>query len=213
MQTASKRPTGEPRIIAGTRQRLGRRLGLEPYYTVVERSDDVLRLVSRPKANQGGALPILVGGAALLLVAVFVAGTGLATAASGAGFAVAGLAAVVAGLFSVLGYQRLVGGYAVLTTHNTIVCDREASAITFRQGGKVGVERAQSLRFSQIGGLRLRRRPLATGWPLRQVRPIIALELVVGDEAWVVDTAVDPEALRPVAEALSVILQLEFARA
>ncbi len=208
----AKLAQGQPRTVGGTRQQLGRRLGREPYYTVAERTADCLRLVSRPALNRVAAWRLLVGGGGLVLVAVVVAVSGLISAATGAGFAVASLAAVVAGLFGLLGYQRLLGGYAILTTYNRIRCDREAATLTFHQGSKVGAERTQVLTFTQISGLRLRRRALATGWPLRQVRPTIALELVVGAEFWVIDSATDPEALRPTAEALAALLQRTFAR-
>ncbi len=206
------RRQSQPRSLGGTRQRLGRRLGREPYYTVAERTADRLRLVSRPALNRVAALRLLVGGGGLVVVALVVAVSGLISAATGAGFAVASLAAVVAGLFGLLGYQRVVGGYAILTTYNRILCDREAATITFHQGSNVGVERTQVLAFNQISELRLQRQALATGWPLPQVRPIIALELGVGAERWVVDSATDPEALRPTAEALSALLQRAFAR-
>jgi hypothetical protein len=205
--------SSEARTIEGDRQRLGRRLGHEPYYTVAERSASLLRLESRPEANRATGLRVLAGAAAMLAVAAVVAVSGLVSAASGAGFAVAALAAVIAAIFGGLGYQRAVGGYAVLTTRNTIVCDREAASVTFRQGSKVGPERIQILPFARVSELRLRRRPLASGWPVSRVRPIIALELRVGEQVWVVDTAADAEALRPTAEGLSEVLGREFAQA
>ncbi|HMQ33205.1 MAG TPA: hypothetical protein PKD53_20905 [Chloroflexaceae bacterium] len=202
----------QPASEEAARQRLGRRLGVEPYYVVAERGPGLLRLESRPGANRAAGLRVLAGAAALLLVAAVVAVSGLASAATGSGFAVAALAAVVAGLLGGLGYQRALGGYAVLTTGNSIVCDAAAGAITYTQRSRVGAARDQRLAFAQVDELRLRRRPLATGWPLRRVRPIVAVELVVGPHVWVVDTAADPEALRPAAEGLAEVLGREFAR-
>lgn len=201
----------ELRLIEGDRQRLGRRLGREPYYVVAERGPGLLRLESRPEANRGAGRRVLAGAGALLLVGAVVVVSGLTSAATGAGFAVAALATVVGALCGALGYQRAVGGYAVLTTRNSVICDGAAGTITFRQGSKVGAERAQVLSFARVDGLRLRRRPLAEGWPVRRVRPVVAIELLAGDQVWVVDTAADPEALRPAAEGLSAVLGREFA--
>lgn len=204
--------TSEPTPIDRPTQRLGRRLGLEPFYRVAERAPGHMRLESRPELNKGPGLRILAGAAALLLVAVLIAISGLVSAAGGAGFAVAGLAAGVAGLLGGLGYQRAAGGYAVLTARNSIVCDAAAATITYSQGSRVGAERTQSIGFAQVAELRLRRRPLATGWPIRQVRPIVALELLVGDQIWVIDSAADPEQLRPAAEGLAEVLGRDLAR-
>ena len=104
----------ELRLIEDDRQRLGRRLGREPYYVVAERGPGLLRLESRPEANRGAGLRILAGAGALLLVGAVVVVSGLTSAATGAGFAVAALATVVGALFGALGYQRAVGGYAVV---------------------------------------------------------------------------------------------------
>jgi hypothetical protein len=196
----------ETQMISGSQQRLGRRLGLEPYYTVAEQSEALLRLESRPEANRKVGMAIIGLGVALLLVGVLLALSGLINAAAGSGFAVAALAAVLAGLIGGFGYQRIVGGYAILSTRNQIICDAEEGTITFWQGSKVGRARAQQLFLAQVSGLRLRRRPLAVGWPLRRVRPIVALELSVADQIWLVDSAADAEALRPSAEGLATVL-------
>jgi hypothetical protein len=196
----------ETQLITGTQQRLGRRLGLEPYYELVEQSEALLRLASRPEANRTPGLVLLGLGVTLMVVGLAMALSGLISAIAGAGFAVAALAAVLAGLIGGFGYQRIIGGYAILTTRNQIICDRAEGTITFWQGSKVGRARAQRLFFAQVGGLRLRRRPLVVGWALRRVRPIIALEMSVGDQIWIIDSATDAEALRPSAESLAAIL-------
>lgn len=194
-------------VQAGERQRVGRRLGLEPYYEIAERGPGRLRLESRPAANRRAGLAIMAGGAALLLAATLVAGSGLLAAASGAGFAAAALAAVVGGLLGALGYQRALGGYAVLTTRNTVLADADSGTLTLTQVNRVASARSQQLPFARIQGLRLRRRPLAVGWPLRRVRPIIALELITATgEIWVVDSAGEVEELRAAAESLSEVL-------
>jgi len=188
---------------AAPRQRLGRRLGLEPYYVVAERGGGRLRLESRPEANRGPGLGILGVGVAMLLVGAVVVVSGALAGSAGGGFAVTAVSAVIGGLLAGLGFQRAAGGYAVVTTRNTIVADGAAQSITFIQTNRVAGERTQALPFPRIDGLRLRRRPLAVGRLLRRVRPIVALELLAGPEVWVVDSAEDAEALRPAAEGLS----------
>ncbi|MCX7791871.1 MAG: hypothetical protein N2378_14620 [Chloroflexaceae bacterium] len=199
----------KPITIEGTQQRLGRRLGESPYYRVVERGPGRLELESRPELNRPTALAIIGGGAALLVVAVLIALSGLISAGLGTGFAGAALSAVLGGLLGGLGYQRLVGGYAVLTTRNRIVIDAGEQTITFTQSSRVGKAREQRVPFNRVSGLRLRRRPLAAGL-LRRVRPIVALELIVGAQVWIVDSAADAAELREVAVAVAEALGREF---
>jgi hypothetical protein len=191
-------------------QRIGRRLGVEPYYRVVEASDGVARLESRPELNRGPGRRILAGGVALLTVAALVAFSGLYAAAVGVGFAAAALGAVVGGLLGAVGYQRTLGGYAVLTTLNRIAIDRTAGAVTFTQGNRVAPERTQRLPLDQVAGLRLRRRAMRQGLA---ARPVVALELLARDGGvWIVDSAAEPEELRGAAEALTGALDLELER-
>lgn len=197
----------------GAQQRLGRRLGSAPYYTIAERGPGRLRLESRPEANRGPGRRIMAGGIALVAVAVVVIVSAVFASSTGAGLAPAAFGAVVGGLLGALGYQRAYGGYAVLTTRNTIVADAAAAAVTFTQGGRVSRERTQRLAFAAIGSLRLRRRPYLSGALLRRERPVVALELVVaGGNVWIVDSAEDPEELRATALALSEVLGMELAR-
>lgn len=193
--------------LATQHQRVGRRLGLEPYYTVTTQDHECLQLTSRPEANRTMAFTTIAVGTTLMIVGLSLALSGIASATAGAGFGVAAIAALLAGLIGGFGYQRIIGGYAILTTHNRITCDRSAGTITFWQDSKIGRAREQRLFFAQINGLRLRRRPLAVGWPLRRVTPIVALELTVNDQIWVIDSASDPEALRPAAEGFATILE------
>lgn len=193
-------------------QRLGRRLGLTPYYNLSEHGAQRLRLESRPEANRRPGLAIIALGVALLLLAALIAISGLLAATRGAGFAVGAAAAVVAGLLGGPGYQRVMGGYAVLSTHNSIVADTASATLRFDQRNRLAGERTQALRFAQIEALRLRRRPLLVGWPFRRAQPIVVLELLVGTQVWVVDSAIQPEQLRPAAEALSEILGMGFSQ-
>ena len=188
----------EALMLSGDVQRIGRRLGLEPYYTVAEQSELRLRLESRPTANQSVGRLTIATGLLLLLVGLIIAISGLLSATTGSGFTVVAFAAVLAGLIGGFGYQRMIGGYAILTTQNSISCDAESGTITFRQCSRVGRGRAQRLFFAQVSGLQLRRRPLLAGGVLRRIEPIVVLELLVADQIWIVDSATDPEALRPV---------------
>lgn len=200
----------ETLMLSGNEQRIGRRLGLEPYYTVVEQSELRLHLVSRPNANQSVGRLMITTGLLILLIGLIVAISGLVSAATGSGFAVAAFAAVLAGLIGGFGYQRMVGGYAILTTQNSISCDAESGTITFQQQSRIGRDRAQRLSFAQVRGLQFRRRPLLSGGLLRRIEPIVVLELLVADQIWIVDSATDLEALRPTAEALATILKQSF---
>ncbi|RRR71086.1 MAG: hypothetical protein EI684_12055 [Candidatus Viridilinea halotolerans] len=202
----------ETQLLTAQEQRVGRRLGLEPYYTLEAYDDANLHLASRPNANHAVGRLTIGGGFTLMILGLALALSGIASAASGAGFGVAALAAAIAGLMGSFGYQRMLGGYAILTTENRIVCDRSAGTVTFWQKSNVGRARAQRLFFAQISGLRLRRRPLATGWPLRRMVPIVALELLVDNQIWVIDSAADAEALRPVAEGFATLLERPFQR-
>lgn len=198
---------------AGPRQRLGRRLGLEPYYTVAERGPGRLRLESRPEANRGPGQRIVAGGLALLAVAALIIFSAVIAVVGGMGFAPGALGAVLGGLLGAFGYQRAYGGYAVLTTRNAVVADAADAAVTFTQGNRVAPERTQRLAFAQIGALRLRRRSYLAGALVRRETPVVALELVAAyGEVWIVDSAADPELLRDAAEGLSAVLGMELAR-
>lgn len=192
------------------RQRLGRRLGLEPYYEVAERGPGRLRLESRPGANRRPGLAILGTGIVMLVVGAVLVVSGALAGTGGAGFGVMALSAVVGGLLAGLGFQRAAGGYAVLTTRNTVEADAGAGELRFAQVNRLAGERRQALPYAAISGLRLRRRPLATGLLLKRVRPIVALELLAGDELWVVDSASGAEELRPAAEGLVEALGVEL---
>ncbi|NNJ13429.1 hypothetical protein EKD04_024185 [Chloroflexales bacterium ZM16-3] len=188
------------------RQRVGRRLGLTPYYQIGERGAGRLVLESLPGANRAPGYRLAAVGVALILVAALILISGLIANTQGAGFGVAALAAGVAGLLGNFGMRRAIGGYAVITTSNQIVVDAAQGSLTFVQTSRVGKERRQSLAFSQVSAIRLRRRPLLIGTLLRQMRPIIAVELLVGPEIWVVDSAESGDDLQEVAAAIHAML-------
>ncbi|MBX0330750.1 hypothetical protein K2Z83_24135 [Oscillochloris sp. ZM17-4] len=188
------------------RQRVGRRLGLTPYYRIGERGPGRLVLESLPDANRGPGYRIAAGGAALILAAALILISGLIANTQGAGFGVAALAAIVAGVLGSLGMRRAIGGYAAITTSNQIIADADDASLTFIQVSRVGKPRRQILAFDQVRAIRLRRRPLMVGSLLRQVRPIVALELVVGADIWVVDSAENGGDLQVVAAALQELI-------
>ncbi|MEI7770270.1 MAG: hypothetical protein WCI67_09800 [Chloroflexales bacterium] len=191
------------------RQRVGRRLGLTPYYQIAERGAGRLRLESRPEANRAAGYRIAALGAGLILAAAAVIGSGVIASGQGGGFGVAAISAVIAGLLGSLGARRAIGGYAVLTTSNQISADAAEEDLTFTQSSRVGKARRQSLAFAQIGAIRLRRRPLLVGALLRRVRPIVVLELLVGPEVWVLDSAESGDDLQEVAAALHAVMGRE----
>ncbi|MBP1467081.1 hypothetical protein EYB53_015305 [Candidatus Chloroploca sp. M-50] len=204
--------SAEERTVSGLQQRIGRRLSVEPYYMLVEQSPERVELASRSDANRSVGMRVVAGGAAMIVVALIIAVSGLWSAGAGSGFAVAALASVIGGLLGGLGFQRMLGGYAILTTYNTLVADAEAQTLVLRQASRVGAARTQLLRFHQITSLRLNRRPLAVGWPIRRLQPIVALELLVGDHVWVIETAADAGDLVALAQALATVLEKEFVR-
>ncbi|MEI7643231.1 MAG: hypothetical protein WCJ55_02875 [Chloroflexales bacterium] len=191
------------------RQRVGRRLGLVPYYQIVEREDGRLRLESPPGSNRAAGYRIIALGTTLTLAAAAIIGSGVISSAQGSGFSVAAISAVIAGLLGSFGVQRAIGGYAVLTTRNQIIADATAEDLTFIQASRVGKSRCQSIAFAQIGAIRLRRRPLLAGTLLRRMRPIVALELLVGPEVWVLDSAESGDDLQEIAAALHNVMGRE----
>jgi hypothetical protein len=188
---------------------VGRRLGLISYYQIIEHGHGRLRLESQPMANRAAGYRIIALGSALILVAAAVVGSGVLASGQGIGFGVAAISAVIAGLLGSLGVQRVIGGYAVLTTRNQIIADAAEEDLTFIQASRVGKARRQSLAFAQIGVIRLRRRPLLVGSLLRRMRPIVTLEILVGPEVWVVDSAENGDDLQEVAAALHKVMGRE----
>jgi hypothetical protein len=180
-----------------------------PYYQIVERGEVRLRLESLPGANRAAGYRIIALGVGLILVAVAIIGSGVLFSGQGGGFSVAAISAVIAGLLGSLGVQRAIGGYAVITTGNQIIADAVEEDLTFIQASRVGKARRQSLAFAQIGTIRLRRRPLLVGTLLRRMRPIVALELLVGPEVWVLDSAENGDDLQEVAAALHEVMGRE----
>jgi hypothetical protein len=199
------------RTITGSRQRLGRRLALTTYYQINEQRDDYLQCESFANANQQAGIGILAGGAVLMLLAVVIVFSGFSAGAQGGGFGAYAIATIIGGLLAGFGYRQIVGGYAVMTTRNTLIADGAEQELRLEQTNRIAGERIQRIGFAQISGVRLRRRPLIIGRILRRVIQIVALEIIVDEEhVWVIDTDIEVEQLRPIAEGLSTVLQREL---
>ncbi|WP_322489790.1 hypothetical protein [Chloroflexus sp.] len=192
------------------RQRLGRRLGLTPYYQVVVAEPDRVHLRSYPQANRAAALPLFVGGGVLMAIAVVALLAGVLASLQELGFATAGLSAAAGGLFGGLAIQRLIGGYAIATTANEITLDAET--FTIRQISRVGRPREQQIDRAAITGLRLRPYRIVAGGLVRRLQPVLAFELLVGDEVWIIDSAVVPAALQPLVNAMVLALGMPVER-
>jgi hypothetical protein len=186
------------------RQRIGRRLGVVPYYRIAEQAPDQLGLVAQSELNRPAGRRILLIGVLLLILATVLLISGAVAAGQGAGFGPVAITVALGGLFGGFGMQRIVGGRAVLSVRNRIEVTPEH--VLFVQQSAGYPEQTQELPITAITGARLRRRPLAVGALMRRVQPIVALELLAGDEVWIVDSAADAEALRPTAEALCRVL-------
>ncbi|WP_322820124.1 hypothetical protein [Chloroflexus sp.] len=192
------------------RQRLGRRLSSLPYYEAIVAEPDRLHLRSYPQANRSHALPSFISGGLLMFFAMVILIAGVLAALQELGFAVAGLSAALAGLLGGLGIQRLVGGYAIATTSNEISLDSDTFVI--RQVSRVGRPREQRIARTAIRGLRLRPYRIVTGGLIRRLQPVLVLEMLVGDEVWILDSAAVPAALQPLVNALALALAMSVER-
>ncbi len=197
-------------VTSSLRQRLGRRLSPLPYYEVIVAEPDRLHLRSYPQANRSHALPSFISGGLLMFFAMVILIAGVLAALQELGFAVAGLSAALAGLLGGLGIQRLVGGYAIATTTNEISLDSDTFII--RQVSRVGRPREQRIARTAIRGLRLRPYRIVTGGLIRRLQPVLVLEMLVGDEVWILDSAAVPAALQPLVNALALALAMSVER-
>ncbi|MGQ9614215.1 MAG: hypothetical protein ACUVSL_10605 [Chloroflexus sp.] len=197
-------------VTSSLRQRLGRRLSPLPYYEVIVAEPDRLHLRSYPQANRNHALPSFISGGLLMFFAMVILIAGVLAALQELGFAVAGLSAALAGLLGGLGIQRLVGGYAIATTTNEISLDSDTFVI--RQVSRVGRPREQRIARTAIRGLRLRPYRIVTGGLIRRLQPVLVLEMLVGGEVWILDSAAVPAALQPLVNALALALAMSVER-
>jgi hypothetical protein len=194
---------------ASLRQQLGRRLGVEPYYRIDQDGPERLVLLAQPELNRSAGRTLLLIGAAFLGLALVLLIGGAVAAGQGVGFGPVAITVALGGLLGGIGMQRIVGGRAVLSTRNQI--ELTPAGVTYRQSSAGFPERSQHVPIDRITGARLRRRPLAVGTIARRVQPIVVLELLVGPEVWIVDSAADVAALRPTVEALCRVLGIGLA--
>lgn len=192
------------------RQRLGRRVGLTPYYRIDTHTPERLVLISQAELNRPAGRRLLLLGGALLIGALVLLISGAVAAGQGAGFGPVAITVALGGLFGGLGIQRIVGGRAVLSVRNRI--EVTAEGVRYVQVSTGFPEQSQQLPATRISGVRLRRRPLAVGTIVRRVRPIVALELLADNEVWIVDSAGEAEALWPTARALCDVLGIGLAQ-
>jgi hypothetical protein len=191
------------------RQRLGRRLGAEPYYRIAEHTPQRLTLDSRPELNWPVArnflfLSVLFGLPALVALC--------------GGIILVGQVGLPAMLLVILGL--LLGSLALITNtmgralrriRNQIVVDGEARKLVYRQYLAGRPAKTQTLPFEQILGLQIVERE-AKLFPafLGRTRQLQIIELcLAGNAGWLVDSAATAEALRPTAEALRGALGLQ----
>jgi len=198
------------------RQRLGLRPGTEPYYQIAEQTDTRLVLQSRPGANRRAGYRFMAWGTALLLLGLLffcLTYTTLGQQAESAFLSVA-FGTVVLGVLGWLGLSRLVSGWAIATTANTITLDTADQSLVYAQRSQVlrrMRERTQTLHLKQVARLRLRPRTFKPPGLLQQVQSIVALEFVTDEgHVWLIDSADDPPALQLTATAFAQMLGMEL---
>lgn len=197
-------------------QRLGRRPGIEPYYTIAEQTATRLVLQSRPDANRRAGYAIIIRGGALFGLALLIIVSGFMGGAlmPGGSFATLAFVVVIGGILGGLGFRRIIGGVAVASTTNRITVDADAGAITYAQVNRVARERTQALPIAAVEQLRLRSSVLIRGGMVSRRDPIVVLELVTSSgTAWFVDSAADRSALEPAATGLAAVLGREISSA
>ncbi|MCU0492472.1 MAG: hypothetical protein MUD01_12830 [Chloroflexaceae bacterium] len=191
------------------RQLVGRRLGREPYYTIISQEEGRLVLQSNPDANTPMGNKVLRRGIIFLVLAVFLVVVGFMGTAQGAGIGPLLVTVAIAGLLGGLGLTRAVGGYAIRTTQNRIEADADTGTLRFSQQSKVGKVREQTVEFARISAVRLSQRRLLSD--AARATQIVALELLVdGESVWVVDSAEQAGPLLPTAQALAELLGREL---
>jgi hypothetical protein len=194
------------------RQKIGRRLGPEPYYELGEPAGGRLTLNSRPALNQPVARNFLLLSVALGLPALALLGGGIILVG------VIGLPAmllVILGLL--LGTAALIAnttGRALRRIRNQIVVDPAQGTLVYRQYLDGRPARLQTLPLEHVAAIMIAPREVKL-FPafLGRTRTLQILEMrAVDGYAWHVDSADRAEALAPTAEALSAALGLPVER-
>ncbi len=200
--------------LSSTRQQLGLRPGVEPYYTVVEQTPTRLVLRSRPGANRRAGYTFMVRGFVLLVLGLLFFGAGYINLLEGMEDAWVSVifGTVVLGILGWFGLRGVVTGWAVASTVNQITVDQGVGTIIYMQSNLIirkRRKRTQTLAVSEVTQLRLRARSFVSSGLLARRRTIMALELLTNTGAvWLVDSAADAAALSATATALSAVLGL-----
>jgi hypothetical protein len=191
------------------RQILGRRLGLEPYYTVEEQTDTRLLLRSRPDANRRAGRKFAGCGTTVLLLSLTFYCISFVSSQGQLGPYLTGT--ICALPFGIIGGVGLIGGLAIAKTVNTITIDKDERQVIYTQ--KSRRERTQRLGFDQITRVRLRTQRFNASFFLRREQPIRVLLLVTdADQEWVLDSSVEDEHLLPLAQRIAGLLDVPLER-
>ncbi len=191
------------------RQILGKRMGLVPYYPIVEQNDTQLILRSRPGANAPAGRLFMGCGAALALLSITIFCLSYASSMEDMGAFFSGM--ILSWPCGVIGGLGIIGGMAIAKTVNTITVDTESRTITYIQ--KARRERQQRVAFDQVAYLCISRQRFTPSGLFQQPRTIAVLEFITTENiAWLIDSAVDPEPLEPVAELFASMLGVQITR-
>lgn len=187
------------------RQRLSLRLGLEPYYALIEHTPTRLVLQSQPDANATtGRIYMGCATAIALLNPLIIFGI-FFSGAQTMGALVFGI--ILAWPFAAIGWLGIRIGRAIATTINTVTVDGDARTIVYTQANRVNRLRSQTLHFDQVARLRLRPHWVKPPGLFRRHRQTIALEMITDEGfTWLVDSAADPSVLMPTATTFAEML-------
>lgn len=193
------------------RQLLGKRVGVDPYYTIAETTPTYLELRSRPEVNTRPARTLMGVGGGLVVLATTIFCISIMIGGQSAGTWSFLVGAVFSWPCALVGGIALIGGMALSRTVNTLIVDPKERTITYIQKAKR--ERQQILDFDQIAHLRIRKQRVNTAFIIQRVQVVAVLEFVTNDNfPWVIDSAADPESIEPVASAIAEIMQVEVKR-
>lgn len=193
------------------RQVLGKRVGVEPYYTIAENTATYLELRSRPEVNLKPARMMMGVGGSLVVLAIAVFCISILVGGQSAGTWSFLVGAIFSWPCALVGGVALIGGMALSRTTNTLIFDPTDRSITYIQ--KSRRERQQILDFDQLAHLRMRKQAVNTAFIIQRVQIVTVLEFVTNDNfPWVIDSAADSESLEPVASAIAEIMQVEVKR-
>jgi uncharacterized integral membrane protein len=191
------------------RQILGKRMGLTPYYTIVEQNDTQLVLRSRPGANAAAGRWFMGCGGALALLSVTVFCLSYATSMEDMGAFFSGM--ILSWPCGVIGGLGVIGGMAIAKTTNTIIVDTPTQTITYIQ--KARRERKQVVSFEQVAYLCLSYQPFTPTGLFQRPSETVVLEFITTENiAWLIDSAAEPAPLEPLAALVATMLGVQIQR-